>query len=299
MCEGQYVFLLLINILAVWLTVAYGSFLGFSFNHLWVALFTALTFGLSVISLKFDLFKPLINYKFAVLAFASIVPRTYFLLNENPVVPEEFTILVKVMPLNPVLKLPWFIQNYQKILGAMHVHPPVSFIFANLGYLIAPSLVGLRLFPFIFSALSVLVVYLIAREFSEKIAYLTALFYSFDPLVVMFTIVGYTDGYLLFFGLTGLLFFISAVKKRSGSNAFISGILTGLSLLCKSTIGYIWIFLILILGVLFSSISDKLRILLITLLSIITAFLTIIPWACLYPQSFAGAYGNALIFLLH
>jgi hypothetical protein len=73
--------------MAVWIAVLYGEFLGFQFSKLWVTLLTILTIVFSVFMLAIKNGNlDLKGYKFIILIlFSSIVPRLYFLFNENPV----------------------------------------------------------------------------------------------------------------------------------------------------------------------------------------------------------------------
>jgi len=290
------------NVVSASIAIVYGNFLGFWFNDFVIVSLMMLSIVSStlIFTICKGEFAILSRYGFAALVLSSIASRLYFLFNENPVIPEELTILVKVMPLHPVLRLPWFFQNYHDVLGAMYVHPPISFIFMNIGYLIIPNIVGLRLFSFLFSVLSVGATYFVAKGFSERIAYPTALFYSLNPLTVMFTVVGYTDTCPLTFGLFGLLLFIRALEKGSTSNFLLSGFLVGLSLLSKSTVGYLWVFLIILFAVHRSSkySSSKSVSLKAVSLSISSAFLTILPWAFLNYESFIAAYVSFPKFLI-
>ena len=136
--------------------------------------------------------------------------------------------------------------NY-KVLHRNIEHPPLAKLLIGL-FLMLPidPIVSACMCMSIFSALTSLVVYMYAREYGEKIAILAWLLYTFDPFSIHWTI-AWLD--------TPMLFFLSlaAYKLLKGENNLnthiLTGILIGVSALCKYSAIITALILILLMNV--------------------------------------------------
>jgi len=102
-------------------------------------------------------------------------------------------------------------------------HIAAAFFYSMLGEF------GLKLTPFIFGSLSLIVSYLISRKFlNEKQTFYAALFMSFLPIGIDYSVLGYPESAIAFFTILSVYF---AVSKKF----FLSGMSAGLALLSKFT----------------------------------------------------------------
>ena len=102
-------------------------------------------------------------------------------------------------------------------------HLVAAFFYALLGEF------GLKLVPFIFGSLSLIISYLIFKKFlNEKQTFYATLFMSFLPIGIDYSVLGYPESTVAFFTILSIYF---AVNMRF----FLSGISAGLVLLSKFT----------------------------------------------------------------
>ena len=88
---------------------------------------------------------------------------------------------------------------------------------------------GLKLAPFIFGSLSLIISYLIFKKFlNEKQAFYAALFMSFLPIGIDFSILGYPESAVAFFAILSIYFAVNNMF-------FLSGVSGGFALLSKFT----------------------------------------------------------------
>jgi len=99
------------------------------------------------------------------------------------------------------------------------------------------SLFSLRLVQFVMGALSIPLLYSIARSLTKntRLALLSALFLCLDPLYALFSRTDYLDIPMLFFGLCAYATYFGENRLPRGSAYAISGVFLGLSFLCKET----------------------------------------------------------------
>ena len=91
-----------------------------------------------------------------------------------------------------------------------------------------------KILDLIFSTLSVYLTYLIGKKlFSEKIALLGALIFSFNPIFLMHVGLILTEPLAIFLGLWGIFFFLQFLETEKFWRLFLSGIFLGLSFLSK------------------------------------------------------------------
>lgn len=96
--------------------------------------------------------------------------------------------------------------------------------------------------PFIFSILSILATYLLAKKFfSEKIALISAFLISISPIEILCSQKIWADTMLSFFVTLTVLFFFLAKEKNNLFLYFIAGTTCGIAVLTKQTGGFILI----------------------------------------------------------
>ena len=98
-----------------------------------------------------------------------------------------------------------------------YLHPPFFFILTHQFYPFTKAERDLRIIPLIFGALSIPMIYLLARSFSPAIAIPCTLSLTFMTYHISLSQDGRSYSLLMFFGMVGLYFFIKHLKtsKRS------------------------------------------------------------------------------------
>jgi hypothetical protein len=92
------------------------------------------------------------------------------------------------------------------------LHPPLFFILTHQFYPFTKPERDLRIIPFIFGALSIPMIYLLARQFSSSIALPCTLSLAFMTYHIYISQDGRSYSMLMFLGITGLYFFIRHLK---------------------------------------------------------------------------------------
>jgi hypothetical protein len=92
------------------------------------------------------------------------------------------------------------------------LHPPLFFVLTHLFYPFSKPERDLRIIPLIFGALSVIMIYLLAKEFSPPIALPCALSLAFMTYHISLSQDGRSYSMLMFLGMAGLYFFIKHLK---------------------------------------------------------------------------------------
>lgn len=117
----------------------------------------------------------------------------------------------------------------------------ISAVFQNF---IADPLIATRMTSVLSGALSVIGIYLVARElFGEKSAKLASLLYIFLPFTLLYDRLALYDSLLTMLGLFSIYFSIRMVKKPRLDLALLNGMTIGLALLTKSS-AFFYIFYI-------------------------------------------------------
>ena len=119
-------------------------------------------------------------------------------------------------------------------------HPPMVGWGIHLLSLISDSYIFYRLFAFVTTLITALVIFRLAKNITyEKSARNVALLFFISPIALLMLLIT-NDIFLLLFGALGALYFYYAVKTSSKKQAIIAGILLGLCFLSK----YFAVFLI-------------------------------------------------------
>ncbi len=93
-----------------------------------------------------------------------------------------------------------------------YLHPPLFFILTHFFYPTAKPERDLRILPLIFGTLSIPMIYLLSRSFSPSIALPCTLSLTFMAYHISLSQDGRSYTLILFFGMTGLYFFMSYLK---------------------------------------------------------------------------------------
>lgn len=125
--------------------------------------------------------------------------------------------------------------------------------------------------------LTCFVIYLIAKEvFDRKTAIISAVIFTFYPLLIWYTARIWTEALLTFLVSILVLCLIKFLKSPSKANAFLVGIILGVINLCKSILLLFPIFLFLVLLVLFW--HRKKDVLIAICIIVMSMSLVIAPW---------------------
>ena len=118
-----------------------------------------------------------------------------------------------------------------------------SISFALFGY----SEIASVFFPFIFSILSVLLVYKISEELinQKKISLIASFLAAFFPVDIMFASINFSDLECVFFINLGIYFYIKALSSKNNINYIIAGIFLSVSILFKE---YAYFYFLLLAG---------------------------------------------------
>ncbi len=97
------------------------------------------------------------------------------------------------------------------------LHPPLFFVLTHQFYPFPKPERDLRVIPLIFGTLSILMIYLLARQFSSRIALLCTLSLTFMTYHISLSQDGRSYSFLMFIGMTGLYFlmkYLQTSKKK-------------------------------------------------------------------------------------
>lgn len=94
------------------------------------------------------------------------------------------------------------------------LHPPLFFVLTHLFYPFPKPERDLRIIPLIFGTLSIPMIYFLARSFSPAIALPCALSLTFMAYHISLSQDGRSYSLLMFFGMTGLYFFMKHLKTQ-------------------------------------------------------------------------------------
>jgi len=290
--------------------IEFGAFLGFSLNRellypiIVVVLLSLVGSGqwLAANSETAQRFSTFLSSRGLLLVvLASAIARAAFLSYSN-IFPDEYSI-IQVLQSRPLANLPSFLVNYQKIAGNyLFIHPPLSLLLMDVGYLIVPSIYGPRLVSALFSTASVLVVYFLIRDLGyPKTAVLASAVYGLVPHTALYLTLALTDGIWFFFGITSLWLFVKALKKDSYGLSLASGVVLALALWTKAWLPF-FLFLLAIVMALFVFTKQRIwnrLVLFMTMASVSVAIFLI--WGLINPPAFqhsvSAMWDEILIFL--
>lgn len=106
----------------------------------------------------------------------------------------------------------------------------ISFLF----YFTGKSVIGARILTALISLLTSFFLYLLGKEmYNQKIGFLAAIFYTFDPLVILFSYHVYMETYANVFLVLSAYFALIGKKGDKIVNYFISGIFIGIAFFMK------------------------------------------------------------------
>jgi 4-amino-4-deoxy-L-arabinose transferase-like glycosyltransferase len=177
----------------------------------------------------------------------SVAVRLAFLLGSS-MFPDEYGIVL-VLQSRPLENVPAFLAHYQAIAGNyLFIHPPLSLLLMDVGYLIVPSVYGPRLASALFSTATVLVVYYLVRDLGyPKMALLSSAVYGLVPHTALYLTLALTDGIWIFFGVTSFWLIVRALKKDSYRLSLASGVFLSLALWTKEWLPFFFFLLALVM----------------------------------------------------
>ena len=200
---------------------------------------------------------------------------------------DEWTNFVVVAHTN-MLDVVSFVKNFNQISGIPWTETtPLPYLMMKFGYLISPTLQGIRIIPTIMNVGLVPTSYYLSLEFaSERTARITTLLFAINPGAIFFFDTADTDVFLAFFAILGLLFLVRGFKRGSKSSIALSGLLFSLAFWSKTSLPYVWLGIGLIFGLFVIKASPRYKKILGASLVVIIAFGGFLPWAAADPQSF-------------
>jgi hypothetical protein len=121
-----------------------------------------------------------------------------------------------------------------------YLHPPLFFLLTHLFYPFTKPERDLRIIPLIFGTLSIVMVYLLAKTFSPKIALPCAISLAFTTYLISLSQEGRSYSLLMFLGMIGLYFFLEYLKTfKKGYLVLVALLFATLFLTSYSSIPFI------------------------------------------------------------
>jgi len=213
--------------------------------------------------------------------------------------PDEYAV-IQVLQSRPLENLPFFLVNYQAIAGNyLFIHPPLSLLLMDVGYLIVPSVYGPRLISALFSTSTVLVVYYLVRDLGHRDkALLAAAVYGLVPHTALYLTLALTDGIWIFFGVTSFWLITKALKEDSYRLSLASAVFLSLALWTKAWLPF---FFFLMAFVMILLVFTKQRIwrrlaMFMTMLGV--SFALYLSWGIINPVAFSHSTSSMLDLIL-
>ena len=110
------------------------------------------------------------------------------------------------------------------------LHPPLFFVLTHLFYPFEKPERDLRIIPLIFGTLSILMFYLLAKQFSASIALPCALSLTFMAYHISLSQDGRSYSFLMFLGITSLYFFMKHLSSTKKKYLFGSALFSAISI---------------------------------------------------------------------
>jgi 4-amino-4-deoxy-L-arabinose transferase-like glycosyltransferase len=124
-----------------------------------------------------------------------------------------------------------------------YVAPGYPFLLAAIFKIVGENLLAVKLIQAVLGASTAVLVYFLALRFGRPaLAWLAALIAALHPELVGITVFIYTEVFFIFLLTLSLLSLARAVSSGKWSHFFLSGLLFGLTTLCRSTILYFPLF---------------------------------------------------------
>jgi 4-amino-4-deoxy-L-arabinose transferase-like glycosyltransferase len=162
-------------------------------------------------------------------------------------------------------------------LGRLSQYPPLYPILLAVIFPFGVTLLYVKLFTVIISSLTLIPTYLIGKElYDKRKAVISALLMFALPYAFLMSLQGMNDILMTLFSALFLYFFILYFKNGQGRYGILTGVIVGIGLLFKYTIGIF--FLSTFLFAIFYDLKNENRAISKTLLVIFISLLFIIPW---------------------
>ncbi len=189
------------------------------------------------ITISFDI-KYFEKFALPILIIVSLVMLLWVTFNSNVIFGDESFHAHSSRWIAKNLEIPKFIPLYGAELYKLAYTKYIAAhaIFAGLFYAFGLNEAVVKFFvPFI-SVMTAIVIYRFVKNyFSEKIAYLSFFVFINMPLFLTYSVVYYSDVFLMFFLVLAIYFFFESVQKNSLKYAVVAGVFTALSILTKQT----------------------------------------------------------------
>jgi len=250
------IFLASLVLVSTFVLLEFGTYLGFSFGREFIyplvfmvlSAFVGFGFWFAGNSAAAGVVSDFISRRaLGIVLGASAAVRLAFTYSSS-IFPDEYGV-IQVLNSRPLENLSNFLLNYQQIAGNyLFIHPPLSLILMDVGYLFVPSVYGPRFVSALFSTLTVLIVYYLIRDLGHPdVAILGAAVYGLVPHTALYLTLALTDGVWIFFGVTSFWLIIRALKRGSYRLSVASGVFLSLALWTKAWLPFFWLLLALVM----------------------------------------------------